>query len=263
KVRICRAGKDKIEEVKADDLVKKKIVSGKLVAYYLSRVQQLYEKYGISLDAMRFREVPKEDRAFYSKETWDFEVLTSVGWLELIANNYRTDYDLKGHMEQSKQDMHYVYPDGKKVLPHVFEISIGVDRTFYAVLEHAYKEEEKKGEKRILLSLKPQLAPLDAAVFPLLSNKPELIAKAKEIYSLLKPCYAIAYDESGSVGKRYARMDEIGCPFCLTIDFDSLKNDDVTIRDRDSTEQKRVKVKELCNVLFQLITGIKSVKDLK
>ncbi len=263
KVRLARVGKEQIEEVKAEDLVKKKIVSGKLVAYYLSRIQQLYEAYGIPLEAMRFREVPKNDRAFYSKETWDFEVLTAVGWLELNSNNYRTDYDLKGHMETSKQDMHFVYPDGKKIIPHVFENSIGVDRTFYAILEHAYKEEEKKGEKRILLSLKPYLAPLAAAVFPLLSNKPELVAKAKEVYSLLKPCYVIAYDESGSVGKRYARMDEIGCPFCLTIDFDSLNNDDVTIRERDSTEQKRVKIKELCNVLFQLITGQTMVKDLK
>jgi len=260
-ISIQRHDKHGIELVSAEELVNKKIVSGKLVAYYLARVQQLYEKYGIPVKSMRFREVPKDDRAFYSRETWDFEVKTSVGWLELIANNYRTDYDLKGHMEQSSQDMNFVYPDGKKVIPNVYEISIGVDRTFYAILEHCYKEEEKKGEKRILLSLPSGLAPFSAAVFPLLSNKAELVEKAKKVYGLLNSCYEVFFDSTGSIGKRYARMDEIGCPFCITIDFDSLENDDITIRERDSTEQKRIKIKDLQNTLFMLITGMKRLKD--
>jgi len=260
-ISVLRQGKHGIELITAEKLVEDKIVSGRLVAYYLARVQQLYEKYGIPLAAMRFREVSKDDRAFYSKETWDFEVKTSLGWLELIANNYRTDYDLKSHMNASGQDMHYVYPDGKKIVPHVFEISIGVDRSVYAVLEHAYKEEEKKGEKRVLLSLPPFLAPMSAAVFPLLSNKPELVKKAGEVYDVLNSCYEVVFDSSGSIGKRYARMDEIGCPFCVTVDFDSLDNDDVTIRERDSTVQKRISIKELQNVLFMLVTGMKQLRD--
>ncbi|MBN1644711.1 glycine--tRNA ligase [Candidatus Woesearchaeota archaeon] len=260
-ISIQRQGSHGVELISAGKLVEDKIVSGKLVAYYLARVQQLYEKYGIPLDSMRFREVSKDDRAFYSKETWDFEVKTSVGWLELIANNYRTDFDLKGHMQASNQDMQYVYPDGKKLIPHVYEISIGVDRTFYAVLEHSYKEEKKKDEKRIFLSLPSGLAPISAAVFPLLSNKPEIVKKSKKVYDLLNSCYEVFFDSSGSIGKRYARMDEIGCPFCITIDFDSLENDDVTIRERDSTEQKRVKIKDLQNALFMLVTGMKKIKD--
>ncbi|MBD3361509.1 glycine--tRNA ligase [Candidatus Woesearchaeota archaeon] len=260
-ISVLRQGKHGIELISAQKLVDEKIVSGKLVAYYLARVQQLYEKYGIPVEAMRFREVSKDDRAFYSRETWDFEVKTSIGWLELIANNYRTDYDLKGHMENSGQDMHYVYPDGKKLIPHVYEISIGVDRTFYAILDHAYQEETKKDEKRVLLSLPPFLAPMSAAVFPLLSNKPELMKKAKDVYNLLNSCYEVFFDTSGSIGKRYARMDEIGCPFCITVDFDSLDNNDVTIRERDSTEQKRIPIKDLQNILFMLITGMKKLKD--
>lgn len=260
-VSILRQGKHGIELISAGDLVKQKIVSGKLVAYYLARVQQLYEKYGIPVEAMRFREVSRNDRAFYSKETWDFEVKTSIGWLEIIANNYRTDYDLKGHMAGSKQDMQYVYPDGRKIVPHVFEISIGVDRTVYAVLEHAYREEKKKGEKRILLSLPSCLAPVNAAVFPLLSNRPELVEKAKKVYDSLNRCYEVFFDVVGSIGKRYARMDEIGCPFCITVDFDSLENNDVTVRERDSTEQRRIPIKDLQNVLFMLVTGLKRIAD--
>jgi len=251
KLRMLRAGKKAVEEISCKDAVAKKVVSGKLIAYFLARTQQLYEKYGIPTDSLRFREVDKDERPFYSKETWDFEVETSLGWIELVANNYRADYDLKGHAEGSKQDLNYVYPEGKKIIPHVWEISAGVDRTFYAILEHAYKQKDE----RVWLSLTPKLAPLHAAVFPLLSNKPELTEFAEKVYKQLKQCYEVFYDESGSIGKRYARMDEVGVPICITIDFDSLKNKDVTIRNRDTTEQKRVKVSELGNKLFSLFTG--------
>ncbi len=255
-VMIMRIGSDKVEPMLARSLVDKGVVSGKLIAYYLAHTQKFFESLGIPREKMRFREVGSDERPFYSKETWDFEVETSLGWVELVANNNRTDYDLKGHAAGSKQALDYVYPDGKKIIPHVWEISIGLDRTFYAVIEHAYKEEEKNGEKRIVLSVKPSLAPLTVAVFPLLSNKDELKKKAKEVYEVLQ-CFDTFYDESGSIGKRYARMDEIGCPFAVTIDFDSLKNEDVTLRDRDTTEQKRVKIKDLKNTIYELCTGQK------
>jgi glycyl-tRNA synthetase len=251
KIRFFRIGKKAVEEISCKDAVAKKVVSGKLIAYFLARTQQLYEKYGIPSESLRFREVDKNERPFYSKETWDFEAETSLGWLELVANNYRTDYDLKGHMAGSGKDLNFVEDQGRKFIPHVWEISAGVDRTFYAILEHAYKQKEE----RVWLSLAPKLAPLHAAIFPLLSNKPELTEYAEKVYKQLKGCYEVFYDESGSIGKRYARMDEVGCPFCITIDFDSLKNKDVTVRDRDSTVQKRVKVSELGNKLFSLFTG--------
>ena len=213
-------------------------------------IAQFFEALGIPLNAMRFREVDSDERAFYAKECWDFEVNTSLGWVELAANNYRTDYDLKVHMEGSKQDLNYVNPDGSKFIPHVWENSIGLDRTFYCVLEHAYTV---KGD-RVILSLTPNLAPVEVCVFPLLSNKPDLVSKAKEIYSSLKSEFDCFFDVSGSIGKRYARMDEVGVPFCLTIDFDSLNNADVTIRDRDSGAQKRVLIKDLKSVLTGLLS---------
>jgi glycyl-tRNA synthetase len=210
---------------------------------------------------MRFREVGADERPFYSRETWDFEVETSLGWVELVANNNRTDYDLKKHAEGSKQALEYVYPDGKKLVPHVWEISIGLDRAFYAMLEHALREEEKNNEKRVVLGIPAPLAPLTVAVFPLLSNKDELLKKSKDVYEALK-CYDAFYDTSGSIGKRYARMDEIGCPWCVTIDFDSLQNEDVTLRERDTGAQKRVKIKDLRQLIYELYTGQKKFAQL-
>lgn len=261
-VRVMRIGSDRVESVLARNLVDKGIVSGKLVAYYLVHTQRFFELLGIPVEKMRFREVGKDERPFYSRETWDFEVETSLGWVELVANNNRADYDLKRHADGSRQDLCFVYPDGKMIIPHVWEISIGLDRTFYAVLEHALREEQKGGEKRVVLGLKPQLAPVTVAVFPLLSNREELVAKARDVYSLLRSAYEVFYDESGSIGRRYARVDEIGCPWAVTIDFDTLKNQDVTLRDRDSTMQKRVKIRDLKQVLYELYTGQKRFEQL-
>lgn len=255
KVRIKRVGKE-IEGKKAQELVDEKIVSGKIIAYNLAKVQQLYERYGIPLEKMRFRETDDDERAFYAKEGWDFEIEISIGWTEVGPINYRTDYDLSRHSEVSGKDLSYLDAEGKKFIPHVCEISLGVDRTFLVVLETAYKKEDE----RAWLELPPAIAPLHAGVFPLLKNKPELVKKAKEIYDDLRDCYEVFYDQAGSVGKRYARMDEVGVPWCITIDFDSLDNDDVTIRDRDSTKQKRIKTSELRNVLYKLITGEMVIK---
>lgn len=258
KINVVLAGKKEVETIKAKELVTKKIVSGKLIAYYLARTQQLYEKYGFQTEKLRFRELDGDERAFYAKEAWDFEVQTSLGWMELIANNNRTDYDLKKHSEGSQKDLSYVQDTGKKILPHVWEISIGVGRTLYAIVENSYR---KEGE-RIWLSLPTPIAPVHAAIFPLLSNKPELVTKAQEVYKELRECFELFYDDTGSIGKRYARMDEIGCPFCVTIDFDSIQKNDATIRERDTTTQKRVNLKNLRQTLFDLISGIKKITDI-
>ncbi len=252
-VMVQRHNEKEPRPMKVKDLVHKKIVSGKLIGYYLARTQELYEIYGFRKEDMRFRELDSDERAFYAKEAFDFEVRTSLGWIELIANNYRTDYDLKGHMDGSKKDLRYTYDDGKKVLPHIYEISIGTDRTFLTAIENALRID---GE-RVWLSLPPRIAPVEVSVFPLLSNKEELTGKAKEIYDALRNDFDAFYDAAGSVGKRYARMDEVGCPYCVTIDFDTLKDGAVTLRDRDSTEQRRVKIDELSSVLRALIDGKK------
>ncbi|VVB81182.1 Proline--tRNA ligase [uncultured archaeon] len=251
-LRIMRTGSDKTEYISAEKLVKDKTVTGKLIAYYLARTQQLFEKYGIPTEKMRFRQLDNKERAFYAKEAWDFEVETSLGWVELVANNYRTDYDLKGHMQASKTDLQFTTPEGRKFIPHVWEISIGTDRTFYTALEMAYR---KQGDRE-WLSLPTALAPIQAGIFPLMANEKakELVKKAKEVCEGLS-CFEVMYDETGSIGKRYARLDEIGVPYCITIDFDSIQKDDVTIRIRDTAEQKRIKTSDLKNELYKLISG--------
>jgi len=192
--------------------------------------------------------VPKEQLAHYSKKTIDFEYKFPFGQKELYGLAYRTDFDLKSHR------LDYSDENGEKFIPHVIEPSLGVDRSVLAALCSAYKEEKtppqpspSKGEgaTRVVLKLPNWLAPVKVAVFPLLKNKPELVKKAKEIFDNLKTNYACEFDDNGNVGKRYRRQDEIGTPYCVTVDFDSLENDDVTVRDRDSMKQVRVKIKEL------------------
>jgi glycyl-tRNA synthetase len=254
KIRILFEGKKKIKEIKAEDLVKKKIVSGKLIAYYLARTQQLYENYGISKEKIRFRVVGEDERPFYSKGTFDLEIETALGWMEVIANNYRTDYDLKGHSKGSKKDLSIV-EDGKKFTPHIWEISGGVDRTFYAVIDNAFKKEKIKGEERTVLNLNPKLAPFDSAVLPLV-NKDKIPEKAKQVLKLLRENdFNVFYDDSGSIGRRYRRLDEVGVTGAITIDYDSLKNNDVTLRDRNTLKQIRVKIKDLPERLRKFING--------
>jgi glycyl-tRNA synthetase len=249
-VNILRLGKEKIERFTASELVSKKIVPGKLIVYFLARTQQVWNKMGIPLEKMRFREVDKDERAFYSLATFDFEVETSLGWLELIANNYRTDYDLKGHMAHSKTNLEYTDPEtGKKIIPHIWEISAGVDRTLYAVLEHALKE----GKEGLYLSLNPKIAPYDCSVLPLV-NKEKMPDIAEGIAKILKEAwFDIFYDDSGSIGRRYARADEIGIPFCITIDGETFKTGTVTIRERDSGKQIRLEITSLKDALRKLI----------
>ncbi len=257
KIRILRLGKEKVEEISASDIIEKKIVPGKLIAYYLARVQQVWNSMGIPLEKLRFREVGKDERAFYSLSTFDFEVDTSLGWLELIANNYRGDYDLKGHMEHSKSDLNYTLEDGKKIIPHIWEISAGIDRTMFAILDCSLHE----GKEGLYFALNPRIAPYHCTVFPIVNKEgfPELAKKVEKI--LRDSWFDVFFDDSGSIGRRYARSDEIGIPYCITIDGDSIKNKDVTIRDRDTTQQVRVKISELKEITRQIIYEGKSVLD--
>ncbi|MFH0936258.1 MAG: glycine--tRNA ligase [Candidatus Woesearchaeota archaeon] len=248
KINILKLGKEKVEKFTTQELVDKKIVPGKLIAYYIARTQQTWNKMGIPLEKIRFREVDKDERAFYSLATFDMEVETSIGWLEIIANNYRTNFDLKGHMEHSKTNLEF-NDNGKKFIPHIWEISAGVDRTLYAILECAFKEEKDRN----YLSLNSLIAPYHCAIFPLVNreNMPKL---AKDIEKQLKErWFDIFYDDSGSIGRRYARADEVGILYCITIDGESLKKKDVTIRERNSTKQIRVKIVELKDILSKLL----------
>jgi glycyl-tRNA synthetase len=215
-----------------------------LVAYYLVLLHEFYAKTGIDMNRTRFRQLSNQEKAFYASIAFDYEVETTMGWLELVACNYRSDYDLKGHAAVSKKNLEIMDPsDQIKVLPHVFELSMGVDRSIYAILEHSYFEDNEHDD-RIILKLKPYLAPILVGVLPLMT-KEGLGEKAHKIYSELKREFDTFYDESGSIGRRYRRLEEIGVPLAVTIDKMTLKDDTVTIRYRDTMQQKRIKVSEL------------------
>ncbi len=239
KLRLKLLGKEKTEAVSLADAVKKGIVSGKLIAYYLAITQQFFEKAGFDPRLIRFRELEDKAKAFYSKETWDFEVKTSVGWLELVACNYRTDFDLSSHSKISGVDLSVV-EDGEKFTPHIFELSMGLDRIFYAVLENSLSERNGKP----VLKFPRHLTPLDVVIFPLV-RKDGIDRKAKEIHDMLKKKFETKYDEKQSIGKRYVIYDQLGVPLAITVDYDSLKKNDVTLRERDSMKQIRVKIKDL------------------
>ena len=195
------------------------------------------------------REVPEAERAHYSKRTIDFEYAFPIGVKEIGGFSYRTDFDLKNHQEASGKSMEYTLKGTTdKLIPHVLEPTFGLDRHVLAVLCEAYKQDEVNGEPRSYLKLPANLAPYRAAVSPLLKNKPELVDKAKKVLIELKKLFPnVAWDDNGNIGKRYRRQDEIGTPYCVTIDFDTLQNDSVTIRDRDTTKQQRVNINELAN----------------
>lgn len=192
-------------------------------------------------------EVPAEDRAHYSKRTIDFMFDYPNGEEELMGLAYRTDFDLQNIARESGKSMEYRdKTTNETFVPHVIEPSIGVERLFLAVLSSAYTEDEVNGEVRTVLKLPENLAPYKFCVSPLLKNKPELVEKAKEVYAKLKEKYGyVTWDDSGNIGKRYRKQDEIGTPKCVVIDFDTMEDDTVTVRDRDTTAQVRVKISEL------------------
>lgn len=204
-----------------------------------------YLALGINEDNLRWKQ--HENLVFYAKDAWDIEYnYPSLGYDEVEGIHDRTDYDLTQHMKFSGTDLSYNDPEKGKYIPWILETSMGLGRVFLAVLCDAYHEEELNSEKRVVLKLSPELAPVKAAVSPLLKNKPQLVEKAREVYrSLKKEFGAVMWDDNGNIGKRYRRQDEIGTPYCVTIDFQTLEDDTVTVRDRDTAAQKRVSLSEL------------------
>jgi glycyl-tRNA synthetase len=198
---------------------------------------------GIKKDHIRFRQHEPTERAHYAADSWDIEYeYPDWGFKELEGIANRTDYDLKTHSKYSGKDLSYRNPvTGESFIPYVIEPSVGVSRLLLALLCDAYTEEPK----RVVLKLNPRLAPFRAAVFPLVSNKPEIMAKAKEVYTGLKKHYVTAWDDRGNIGKRYMAQDEVGTPWCVTIDYTTLEDSTVTVRDRDTTKQERIPVDKL------------------
>jgi len=206
------------------------------------------EELGIDPKNLRWRDHTDAERSHYSKATVDLEYNFPFGWKEVWGLAYRTDYDLKQHIEHSGENLHYLDSQtGKKTIPHVIEPAVGVNRLFLMVLvEHFWNDTDKN---RVVLKLPRSLAPYQAAVFPLVKNKPDLVARARDIYNQLKTEYRMAWDDRGNIGKRYLSQDEIGTPYCITVDYQTLEDNTVTIRNRDTAEQQRVSVSELNSAL--------------
>ena len=215
---------------------------------------EYYIKLGINPKKLRFK--PHENLVFYAKAACDIEYEYPFGWSELEGIHYRGDYDLTQHEKFSGVDMRFYDEETKKrYIPHIIETSVGVDRTVLMILCDTYNEDELGGSKRIVLKLPPRLAPVICAVSPLLKNKPELVEYANtKVYAPLKAEFGrVAWDDNGNIGKRYRRQDEIGTPFCIVVDFDTLTDDTVTVRDRDTGEQERIKVEDLENYIKERI----------
>jgi len=226
----------------------------KFFDYWKTERMKWYLNLGIKKENLREKEIPESERPHYSIKTIDIEYKFPFGWGELEAINNRGDFDLSNHSKHSGKDLRYFNEESKeRYFPYIIETSGGIDRSFLAFLCDSYEEvkggrtktTEATKEIEILLKLDKKIAPVKVAVLPLVRNKPELVKKAREVYQLLKPHFTCQYDELGSIGRRYRRQDEIGTIFCLTIDFESLKQDDLTVRSRDTMKQERVKIPDL------------------
>lgn len=235
----------------------------KFFEFWLNERLKWLQSLGLKKENLRIYEVPEKERAHYARRQVDIEYKFPFGWKEIEGIHNRGDWDLSNHSKHSGEDLRYFDEKTKeRYFPFIIETSIGVDRLFFALLCNAY-EEVKGGrtkttkptkEVEILLRLDKRIAPVKVAVLPLIKNKPELVQKAKEIYQILKIHFVSQYDEVGSIGRRYRRQDEIGTPFCVTVDFDTLKDETVTVRDRDTMEQERVKIEDLINYIKERLS---------
>lgn len=235
----------KIEEIRCADAVESGVVPNRFVAHYMGLLSEFYEKTGIEMERSRFRKLGEKEKAFYALTAFDFEVETSVGWLELVACNYRSDYDLLNHTKHSGNKFEVMDGD-EKVLPHVFEISMGIDRSLYTILEHSMREDATN--ERTVLCLKPYLSPVHVGVLSLV-KKDGLKEKADEIFDALKRDFDAFLDHSGAIGRRYRRLDEIGAPYAITVDHRTIEDGTVTLRERDSMEQSRVAISDLSGII--------------
>ena len=217
----------------------------KFFEYWLNERLKWYENLGIKKENLRQVEVPEKKRAHYAKRQIDIEYKFPFGWAELEGIANRTDFDLKNQAKFSGKDLSFQDEDGKKFYPYVIEPSVGVERIILALILEAYHEEKDKNSVRTILSLNPKVSPIKIAIFPLLANKPELVKVARQVFDKLRPAFYAAWDDRGNIGKRYYAQDEIGTPWCVTIDYQTLKDETVTVRDRDTMKQERLGIDKL------------------
>lgn len=232
--------------------------ASKFFDYWKEQRINWYLNLGLKKENLRAVEIPEEERAHYARRQVDIEYHFPFGWQEIEGIHNRGDYDLSNHSKHSGKELKYLDPKtGEKFFPYIIETSVGADRSMFAFLTDSYTEvkggrtktTDSKKEEETMLKLHKDLAPVKVAVLPLVKNNSEIKEKAKEIFDDLKFDFSCQYDESGSIGRRYRRQDEVGTLWCITCDFDSLENDDVTLRDRDTMDQERIKIKDLKNTI--------------
>jgi len=255
----------KPELISLSDAIKNKVLKNKAYAYSIWLAHQIFLEIGIPKDRIRLTQHSPDEKAFYADDAWDIEInLNSFGWSEVCGVHDRTNYDLTQHGKYSKTKMDVLNEEsGKKSIPHVLEMAFGINRMVFAVLDLMY-EKRSQGDGKNVLKLPPHIAPYKVAVYPLV-KKDELIDIAKDIYGELSSFMIVKYDEKASIGKRYLRAAETGIPYVITVDFEGLEGNNltVTLRDRDSEEQTRVKVDELLEIISGLITGQLTFKELQ
>ncbi len=240
--------KDDVElDTSLGDALKEGVIEVQMIAYFLGVSLKLFWEMGINPQLLRLRQHKDDERAFYSTDTWDIEYESpSLGRIELVGISDRTDYDLMQHMKLSGQSMEVNY-NGRKFIPHVVEVAYGIDRPFYCVIESCFR----KDKERMYFEFPQDIAPYQAGIFPLV-RKDGIPEKAGDVYASLKKKEILCFhDAVGSIGKRYARADEIGIPYCITIDYDTLKDDTITLRDRNTREQRRVGIKDIADFLIK------------
>jgi glycyl-tRNA synthetase len=209
-----------------------------------------YTRFGIRRENLRLRQHDPDELAHYSKDCYDVEYKFPIGWQELEGIANRTDYDLGKHKEYSGKDLTYFDQEkGERYIPYVIEPSAGVDRSVLAFLADAYREQVVDGRDRVVLQLHHAMAPIKAAVFPLLKNRPEIVEKAKKLSHDLRQHFFVRYDDTASIGKLYRRQDEVGTPFCITVDVQSIDDNQVTVRNRDTCLQDRIAIDQVENYL--------------
>jgi len=252
--------KKKAKELTFEELIKIKAMS-EWHAYWLQEIISWFISLGIKKESLRIREHTKKELSHYSKATFDLEYnFQDLGFKEIHGCADRQQFDLLQHEKHSKKPLGIFDEESKqRVIPKVIEPSQGIDRAFLTFIYEAYDYD--KSRENVVLHLNPKLSPIKAAIFPLLSNKTELTKKAEEVFDLLKQEFKCFYDDSGSIGRRYARQDENGTPYCITIDFDTLKNSTVTIRDRNTTKQVRIHIERLKDSLNKLLKGEGKLED--
>ncbi len=234
----------------AKEAVKNGIVPNQSLAYFLAKETIFFQLLGLPPEAIRFRHMLPEETPHYSKGNFDLEIKFDFGWKETVGNAYRTDHDLKNHMKMSGVDLSVALDDGTKVVPHVVEPSFGIERPIYGILLYCYRDGKDRGWE--WFAFPPAIAPYSVGVFPLV-NKDGLQEKAKKIFELLNKYFDVFYDDKGSIGRRYARADEAGIPFGITIDYDTMENNTVTLRYRDTTKQDRAKIEDLVKIIYKNI----------